>query len=292
MKRKLSKSSVSTGVIPSPGELNEPSDVLTDYSIGLYGIKGIGKTSLCASFPGFLVVETEPFRKNLRIFMVELYVGTFEEIESGEATDAWKKFKQVTEEAAARDDIKGIAVDSIDRLYDACLTSHCMEENVRHPGAMKDFGYLWSVIRDDFEATLNRWKRTGKGLILTSHASKQDMEMATGKNVAVYSPTCSTQAERYLRVCDYQFFYGYHGNGRRQRRCIHLRGFDNLQLGCGPQDRFMTPDGEPLRLIEMPDDPMEGYATLVQGFNNELYNPAFMKDTPDEQDDKPSRKRS
>jgi hypothetical protein len=70
--------------IPSVTDLNVPSDNFLDYCTLIYGTKGIGKTTLCASLsPKTLVLMLEPKRMNLEIRARFFRPVSVPEIESG-----------------------------------------------------------------------------------------------------------------------------------------------------------------------------------------------------------------
>ena len=280
------QTSVRAKLLPGPEELNIPPNDINAYTTCLYGTKGIGKTTLAASYPGYVVIMTEPLRKNLNIRMFSLPCYDYDSITNENKDDGWVVFKALVQEAAEDDTIKGLAIDTIDRHYDACLTHHCVFEGVRHPGGLNDFGALWSIIKDDFESTLNRVRENDLGLLLLSHAKETEIELNTGSKAMTYAPSCSGAATKYIKAaCDYAFFYGYHG----RKRAIHLRGFEKIWTSCGVSDHFISKSGEPLTMIEMGADTVgNGYQYLQKGFNNELYN--YDEEADDTEEVKPSRR--
>jgi len=288
-KRKPATSKVVTNMLPSMDELNIPPDNFLEYTTCIYGSKGIGKTTMASSFPGYVVVMTEPLRKNLRIRMKALPCYDYDAISDQGREDAWPLFKQIIEEAVSRDDVKGLAIDTVDRLYDACLTHHCVVDGVRHPGGLNDFGQLWAIIRDDFETTLNSIRENNLGLLLISHAKEDDIELNTGAKAKQYAPSCSGAATKYIKAaCDYAFFYGYHG----KKRFIHMRGSENIWTACGVRDRFISKSGEPLTMLEvLPTDIDNGYNLLQRGFDNQVWNYDEVPDEEEEEVAKPTRRR-
>jgi hypothetical protein len=276
-----------TNLLPGPDDLNIPPDDLNAYTTCIYGAKGVGKTTLASSYPGYVVIMTEPLRKNLNIRMFALPCYDYDSITNDGKDDAWAIFKDLVQEASENDTVNGLAIDTIDRLYDACLTHHCVVEGVRHPGGLNDFGALWSIIKDDFETTLNSIRENDLGLLLLSHAKETEIELNTGSKAMSYAPSCSGAATRYIKAaCDYAFFYGYHG----RKRAIHLRGFEKIWTSCGVPDRFISKSGEPLTMIEMGTETVgKGYQLLQKGFNNELWN-YDEEPEEDEVEEKPTRK--
>ena len=277
MKQAKQKSKASP--IPSTTDLNIPPDTLLEYAICLYGTKGIGKSTLSSSIPGSVTIMTEPLRKNLNIRMIPLHIHTSEEIMDGKEytfeiggnsftyVDAWKFFEEELVDALIEDDsVSCINIDTVDRMYEACLSSVCTENGVMHPGGLNDFGNMWGRVKSRFEAVLNKIKIGGKGIVFISHAKEDDVELDTGGKSKMYAPTCSGQALNYIKaVADYVFFYGYHG----KRRHLHFRGFDNIWTSCGPPDRFISPSGKKLELIDMEG---ERWNKVEQAFQNKIYD--------------------
>jgi hypothetical protein len=254
--------------IPKPDQLNVPPDNFLEYTTLVYGTKGIGKTTLASTFPDSVVIMTEPLRKNLAIRQVSLHVNTVPQIME-KAEDSWEVFKEIILEAHEDPTVSLLAIDTIDRMYEACLNHHCVQAKVLHPGGLNDYGQLWSLIKDDFETTLNTIRIMGMGLLLLSHAKETEIELVTGGKTTMYGPSCSAAATRYIKgACDYAFFLGYHG----KKRALHLRGDENIWTACGPANRFVSPQGNPIELLEMPTDISKGFQTLQDGFNNQLFD--------------------
>lgn len=213
----------------------------------------------------------EPLRKNLPILQKSLMVRSVDEIKLKPELDAWKQFKYYLEQIYGNDKITSINVDTIDRAYNACLNSHCADENVRHPGGLKDFGALWGQIKDDFEGTMNSIREHDKGLTLISHVKETNIEVMTGGKEAQFGPSCSGAPLAYVKAaCDFAFFYGYYAE---KVRCIHIRGFSDIWTACGVPDRFISPNGNPLELIEIPTGEIaNGWSILEDAFNNKIYD--------------------
>jgi len=271
-------------VIPGPNDLNIPPDELLDYTICLYGTKGIGKTTLAASIPGCLTIMFEPLRKNLRIRQINLDVLEPDGIKAS-GIDAWMQFKSIVERTREDETVRCYNVDTADRAYEACLNHHCLANNVRHPGGLNDFGALWGIIKDDFELTMNAIRGAGKGLILTSHTKESDVEIITGGKVIQYGPSCGGAPLRYIKAaCDYAFFYGYSAD---RRRLIHLRNYETIWTACGVPDRFISPSGKPLEAIEIPQGEVNGWGLIQAAFENKVYD--AYEETPEEAENKPAR---
>ena len=260
-----------TGAIyPGPEELNEPPDDLLAYATCIFGEKGIGKTSLASQFPDSLVIMGEPLRKNLRIRQVPLVPLSVKDLNRLKGETPWEKFKAIVKKALNDDTVQTMVIDTIDRIYEACLTHVCYEKGISDPGELNDYGMTWRQIAQEFESTLNQIPMGDKGLVLISHAHYRDVESRDGEeSFQLLIPTCSPAAFRYVKgVCDYAFYYGYH----QRTRCMYLRGTDHIWSACGTPDHFNYTDGSPIERIEMEGTPEFAFQQLVSGFNNELDN--------------------
>lgn len=273
--------------IPGPTELNVPPDQLLEYTICIYGTKGIGKTTLVSSIPNSLTIMTEPLRKNLPIRQIALRCLEYDDI-LATGIDAWAQFKSILDRTKEDDSIEVYNIDTVDRMYEACLNHHCVKERVRHPGGLNDFGKLWAVIKDDFETTMNRIRDWGKGLVLISHTKETDVEVVTGGKVTQYGPSCQNASLKYIKAaCDYAMFYGYSAD---HRRLIHLRGYDSIWTACGVPDRFISPSGSPLTAVEIPEGETQGWSRIQNAFENKVYD--IDEEPPTDEVKKPSRRRA
>lgn len=265
-----------TSLIPGPDDLNEPPNRLTDYCILIFGEKGIGKTSLAAQFPHTLTIMTEPRRRNLRIRQVSVEPRTLKEMyamkkvtrHTGENFQTpWQFLGEVVSEALTDPTVKTLALDTIDRIYDMALTHHCYEREIADPSALNDYGATWRDIKVDFEDLLRRILASGKGLVLLSHARLRPVEVRGGDGYDILCPTCTPAAFDILKaLTDYAFYYGYFS----KQRAMFLRGNDLIWSACGVDDRFMSPQGDPLTVISMGKSASESYTNLTAGFDNKV----------------------
>lgn len=242
-----------------PTEVNTPPSSLSDYCICLYGAKGIGKTSLAAQNEGYLTLMTEPRRRNLSILQVPK--------ENEPALD-WNAIKGYIELGIDSPDILGFNVDSVDRAYDLCFAQVCKDVGCNHPNEMNDYGATWNRIKAEFETTFNTILFAGKGLWFISHAhQKENDEVVATEKFETCMPTCSPACWKYLKaVCDFAFYYGY----TNRNRSIVVRGEGFIWTGCGVEDRFLDPQGEPLKSFYVSNNPQAAHADLLAAFDNQL----------------------
>lgn len=243
-------------------EANVPPSNLSDYTILIYGEKGIGKTSLLSQFPDSLVFMFEPRRRNLEISQV------WQNQDKTGPLD-WETFEIATKELLEQgpDDsgFRTLAVDSLDRAYRRCLEAVCAEAGISHPQEANDYGKTWEKIKDRFETTLASLIHAGYGLTLTSHGKVHRREPPLGDPFDQQGLTASSSAKDVADVlCDFVVYYGYHGNSRT----FTVRGNQAVYASCGVAKRFLDPDGNKLQTIDAGESPEEAYQNLVDGFNN------------------------
>jgi hypothetical protein len=256
--------------IPGPDELNIPPEKLTDYCICIYGTKGIGKTSLAASFPNSFTTMFEPRRRNLSIRMQQLGVPDLDKVKASEA-DEWEIFKQYLALAEEDDTVSNVVVDTIDLAYTAALLSVSVRNGYDHPSQNdKDYGRTWGKLSQEVALTFDTFRQNGKGLIFISHTKERDIEVVDGSTAKMVSPSAPPACIQYLKqACDFAFFYGYFLG----KRALVLRDNEgSIWTGCGVTNRFMQPNGKPLNILEMPDDPKLGYQRLNDAFNNKCWD--------------------
>lgn len=245
-------------------EKNVPPTNIFDYTLLLYGEKGIGKTSLLAQFPKSLIFMFEPRRRNLDI--VQVWQNT---AKSGPLD--FDTFSGLVDELIA-DGPEGsgyqtIAIDSLDRAYNRCLEAVCREGGVEHPNDANDFGKTWQKIKERFESTIHRLSHRGFGVSLTSHGKVHRMSPPMGDAFDQQGITASGSAKDVADVlCDFVIYYGYHGNSRT----FTVRGNQAVYASCGVTNRFLDPDGKKLQTFDAGGSPEEAFENLMKGYNNQM----------------------
>ena len=253
-------------VIPI-GPIEPPSNFL-DYCTVLFGAKGVGKTSLAAQFPGSIVLQLEPRRRNLRIRQYEVRPMSVKELEiAGLSTSPWLEIKEFVDAALKDKTVKHITIDTADRFYDAAFIYHCVRKGVENPSECNDYGQTWDKIRWDVEETLNKILYSSKGCMITSHTKLRENE-EDEQGTEFYAPTCKPAMWNILKAAgDYAFFYGYLGS----KRVLRLRGSEERYwLACGPEEHFLDSKKNPIEIIPMGNSAKVGYENLMLAFDNKL----------------------
>jgi hypothetical protein len=238
-----------------PTEVSEPSNNLGDYTTLLFGEKKIGKTTLAAEFPNAMFLFFEPGGRGLRVY--------------GSAINGWDDARAALKLLRKNKKFQTIVVDTADIAYKLCDEWVCKDMGIKDPGDAP-YGLGWRNVRKEFERWITGLAKCGKGLIIISHASEQEVEMAEGDTVSRLSPTMSKQAREIIDgMVDIWAYYGYHG----RRRVLVIEGDDRISAGHRLTERFRTKDGERLRSIGMGKSPKEGYANVLAAFKNTYVPP-------------------
>lgn len=267
-----------------PTHDNRPSDCLSDYTICLFGEKGIGKSSLAAQFPGALSFQWEAGRRNLKIRQVP---GDCDDCKGSgkkggkrcptcrgtgrEPPLDWARFKAYVALVNEDPDVRTPIIDTVDLAYIACMDWYCEQEGIDYPSDRQDFGKTWHALRAEFADTMNSMKECGKSPIFVSHAKLRTVTTQTGEEFDLIIPSCREAPWDYLKqVCDIAAYYGYHG---KKTRTLILRGDELVWSACGLADNFLdSKTKEPLKIISMGNSEREAYKILEAAFNNKVQN--------------------
>jgi hypothetical protein len=275
-------------LIPGPEDLNIPSDDFFEYFCLIYGTSGIGKTSLCSSAPGNLTCAFEPKRKNLSIRMLEFRSRTVPEMEQG-ASNPWKDFLQILEDAENDPTVTSITIDNIVRCYLCCENDFLLSEN-REFIPKDDFGYCRGQVNRAFGQVFNNLKSDSRlGCIFNCHSKETEVEFNSGTTDISYGPDVPAAVLTYMKtIMDFAFFYGWYND----KRAVHVR-WPTIWTKCGTG--FLTPNNVPLKAFEVPEvipgitDPLIQFETLTKAFHNELYDCTIPLE--DQQGSTPSKKK-
>jgi len=253
--RKPRPSKVTTS-LSLPTSPNEPSDNLSDYTVLIFGRKGIGKSTLGSSWPDSINFQTEPGRRNLPIIMLPENPG--EHL-------TWKSCLDYFSLFAESKDYQTAVIDTVDRLYDLCYNHVCQHNfGIEQPSeAGRDSSSVWKSIKNEFEQGLEMARSTGKTLVFVSHDRETNQEDDTR-----IEPTCPGQARNVMQaICDIVLHYYFYSG----KRILGIRNYDNTSwCSCGLNEHFLDPDGDPLERVELPNDPTKVFSTVQKAFNNEL----------------------
>jgi len=233
--------------ISLPRERNVPKPKLEDYSVLLYGLEKIGKTSLAAQFPDAFFLMCEPGGKALEIY-------------SREVMD-WKQFLGYIDLLDKdRSRFRTIVVDTADRCFKMCEEAVLQRLLIKH-ASDEDYGKGWAMIKDEFARAIVKLLKLGRGVIFTSHSIEKEIKSRDGQRYDRIVPTMAKGAREILEpIVDIWAYMEYDNTGQR---VLHLRGDTHLAAGHRLQDRFVG-----VSKIHMGKSAKEGYANFVAAFNN------------------------
>jgi hypothetical protein len=255
-----------------PTERSEPSEDIGAYTWLIFGEKKIGKTSLTAQMGEVLHLFTEPGGKALRVYPV--------------VVEDWKGFKKAV--SALRNDSRfdTVVVDIVDKLYPAVEDYTC-EKLVIDDLADEEWGKGWRANRKEFEKVFGDLLNLGKGVVFISHAQEQEVETRDGEKYDRIMPTMHRRMRDLIEgSVDIWAYYTYD----RKRRVLQILGDDHVSAGHRLEGRFLTPDGRPIRRIDMGDSAKQGYRNVVAAFNNKFEPPK--ESDIDSEEEAPKKKKS
>lgn len=255
-----------------PTERSEPSSDIWDYTWLIFGDKKVGKTSLTQFFGKVVHFFTEPGGKALRVYPVVI--------------DSWKTFKTAVK-ALRKDKIFNVVVvDIVDPLYPMVEDFTC-EKLAIHDLSEEDWGKGWRENRKEFERVFGELLNCGKGVVFISHAQEQEIETRDGDKYDRMMPTMHKRMRELVEgSVDIWAYYTYD----KTRRVLQILGDDHVSAGHRLEGRFLTPDGRPIRRIDMGRSPKEAYKNVVAAFNNQ-FEPPKARDIDTREEDEETEKR-
>lgn len=260
-----------------PEKENVPPSKLEEYSIALYGEKGVGKSSLSSEIDKDSNIHFmfEHKRRNLRIKSVP---------QKGEPPLDWPRFKAYRDHILSLPQKKRpnrITVDSFDICCTACDRYHA-ERLGQEDGTImgiNDYGKVWGALKSDFEEVFFSFLFSDIKLTLISHVRLRPMIMKSvpredQKDLPdVVQPTCSGWGWEFMKeFCDFAWYFGYTG----RERTLLIRGNEYIWASSPVDDHFLQPDtsrfnpGDPLEILPMGASPKEAHTNLQTAWNNQL----------------------
>ncbi len=254
-----------------PSERSEPSEDLGDYTWLVFGDKKIGKTTLTALFGEVVHLFTEPGGKALRVYPVVI--------------DTWKKFKKAVRALQHDKKFDTVVIDIVDKLYPMVEDFTC-EKLVIEDLSDEEWGKGWRKNRQEFERTFDALLNCGKGIVFISHAMEQQVETRDGTTYDRMMPTMHKKMRELVEgSVDIWAYYTYD----KKRRVLQILGDEHVSAGHRLEGRFLTPDGRPIRRIDMGSSAKEGYRNVVAAFNNK-YEPTKRRDIDEPEQEERERK--
>lgn len=251
-------------LVTLPEKKNVPSEFLTDYILLIYGVKKIGKTSLCQYFENPFFMMLEPGAKALSVYQTCDANGNPKTIQT------WQEFKAWVNVLKKDKRFKFIVVDTVDRAYKLCQKYVCNKLGIEHPSDLS-WGKGYEAVREEFESVvLDQLLAFGKGVAFISHAKEAEIKTRVGD---VYHKITSTMAnsgkECIEGVIDLWCHYKFDGT----KRTLVIEGNEDTDSGSRLEKWFKYTNGNKVKEIPMGNTAKEGYENLISAFYNELEEP-------------------
>jgi hypothetical protein len=238
-----------------PSQKSIPSTDLGNYSMLLYGMKKIGKTSLASKFPEAIFLMTEPGAKALSVYQVSV--------------KSWAEFKGYVKLLSEDEKFQTVVVDIVDNLYAQCFEYVCQKLAIEHPSEEK-WGKGWGDIKKEFITEIMALAQCGKGIIFVSHAMEKEVKQRNGDSYHMIAPTMANQAKEVLEgLVDIWAYYTY----ENKERVLVIKGSDHIGAGHRIENKFRYTDGTAVEEISMGKSAGEAHKNFVKAFSNELTKP-------------------
>jgi len=175
-----------------PAEPRAAEERLSNYKILIHGTSGIGKTTLLASVPNVLILDTERGTLARGGYIAEI--------------TSWPQFVEAVEiiEKGGASRFKTIAIDTLDSLYNLLWDWALPKMGVGYPSEVTQ-GSGWDKLTGTFMKELNRLKLFPMGLICTAHTMITTVKVkGTGAEYSLFQPAFvgSSARSTYKRVID------------------------------------------------------------------------------------------
>lgn len=131
--------------------------------IMLYGLPGVGKTSLAAQFDKVIIAGFEMGTNALN----NVYVQPIK---------TWQDWKQMVNQLCRKDELKekfhAVAIDTADEAWTLCTKFICSQNNVDELRELP-WGQGYDLAKKEYAQTLRDLAYNGYGLIFTSHSTEK-----------------------------------------------------------------------------------------------------------------------
>lgn len=231
-------------------DYTEPIDDLGQAVILITGEKKIGKTSLANQFGNNLVMAFEVGYKGLRIRKVDV--------------PDWDTARALVKKMRKDTFFNTMTIDTADKSFKRCEEWSNKRLGISH-ASEEEWGKGWAAIRNEYERFIDSLTQTGKGVILISHTQEKEVKKRNGESYARIMATLPKQGHDIVTgLVDIWCYFQYDGD----RRILTIVGDDHISAGHRFAERFRTPDGRPIRHIDMGRSPEDGYKNFLSAWRN------------------------
>lgn len=144
----------------------------------LYGLPGVGKTSLAAEFEKVLLAGFEMGSNALH----NVYVQPIK---------TWQEWKDMVKQLCKNNELKekfhSIAIDTVDEAWSLCVKYICTQNGMETLGDLA-WGQGYDIARKEFSNTFRDLAYNGYGLIYTSHSIEVNMKNDKNEEYSYIKP--------------------------------------------------------------------------------------------------------
>lgn len=150
----------------------------------LYGLPGVGKTSLAAQFEKVLIAGFEMGTNALN----NVYVAPIK---------TWDDWKRMVKDLCRKEELKEkfhtVAIDTVDEAWSLCTKYVCGQAGVNN---LSDAGYgkLYAEASKEFSQPFRDLTYNGYGLIFTSHSTEKEFKNEKGEKYTQIVPALQNRA--------------------------------------------------------------------------------------------------
>lgn len=147
--------------------------------IMLYGLPGVGKTSLAAQFPKSLILGFEQGTNALN----NVYVQPIKN---------WNDWKQAANQLIRKKDelqakFENIAIDTVDSAWDLCVKYVCSNAGVEKLGDIP-WGGGYDTAKKEFQSLFRELTFAGYGIVFISHSTEKTFKDEKGEEYQQIAP--------------------------------------------------------------------------------------------------------
>lgn len=239
---------------------DEPVFDINRHIVLVFGVPGVGKTTLCTQTKNVLVLSFDPLRPLKGVLQRHM-----------PSWDVFVEYVDALADAAEADKLpyKRIVVDGLDICFRQCQDSACEEIGVDHP-VDAAYGKGFDRVNTNFARTIDRLlgiPDAGKWFVC--HSTDKEIQKRDGRKVQATVPALKGGAERVVcGKCDIIISIDYDG----EERIATVRGDETITAKACVDGRFLTTKGAQVHEIVLGSDgPAKAYERLVAAYDNKQW---------------------
>ncbi len=240
-----------------PTQNKPPITDIGKHALLISGAKKTGKTSFAVQFPDH--------------FMFEMELGNATHLDANyEDIPDFATFDDLLKQIEANPTYcKTIIIDEVQLLYNRVVDKVRIDKRLDMDEKLQ-FEH-WRLVRDNFQALLDRIKRLRTGVIYTAHLVENEVELRSGGSFKRMEPRLSKQCKEITDDV-FKCCFTIVTEGREQSsRFIQLNRDEYTEAYNCFSDRFINQlTGHQLKHIPMGESAVEAYNMFMAAFDNQL----------------------